>query len=370
MSFKDYYKLLEIHPTSSDEDVKRAFRALVKQHHPDSGADLANPDMLLEIKEAYATLGNEKKRAEYDKDYRQVFVSSFSSPVVDRNGHAPQSSDELKSEKPVDPAANRQWEVFEKFNEEILSKAAPGEADEIVEPEKEQSSVEEESKHGGTLLEKLSETIWKKPKGKSEQEVKQDAKKPAASHRPRKKTVERKRVYNFTISALESIVGTSREIALEDLRGESKVLRVKIPPETRHGTTMRLAYGKEGSVKPIQLEISVRVVPAEFFEIVDDDIVMHIPVTVREAAKGEKISVPTIFGAQTILLPSPCARGSEVKLPHHGLKKQNGEGRGDLRIQPYIALPTHLSKSSVDAATVIDEDYPGDVRIRLPKFTD
>lgn len=363
MSFKDYYKVLDLDPTASDDDVRRAFRALAKQYHPDSGAEDANPDLLLEIKEAYAVLSNEERRTEYDKSYRQTFVSSFKNPVVNANGTGSAAPKEPPPERPVDPNEDRRWGVFEKLNEEILSKSPQ---EEPIQPE----SAETDDDVKDSILHRITESIWKKPKGRSDKEIKEDANKAAQPHRPRKKTIERKRVYNFTISALEAIVGTSREIALEDLRGETKVLKVKIPADTRNGTLMRLNYGKEGALKPIQLEIMVRVVPAEFFEIVDDDIIMHVPVTVSEAARGDKITIPTIFGPQMILLPSPCARGSEVKLPYHGMKKKGVDARGDLRVRPYIALPTHLSKSSIDAATVIDEDYVADVRIRLPKFTE
>jgi molecular chaperone DnaJ len=363
MSLKDYYKLLNVDPTASAEEVKRAFRSLVKQYHPDSGADEANPNLLLEIKEAYAVLSSEERRSEYDKSYRQVFVSSISNPFVERNGNGVNTSSKIRPEKPVDPEDDRRWGVFEKLNEEILSKATP---EEPIQPEDDEDTDESE---GGSILSKISDSLWRKPKGRSEKAMKEEAKKPPQTTRPRRKTIERKRIYNFTISALEAIVGTTREIAFEDTRGEVKVLKVKIPPDTRNATLMRLAYGKEGSLKPIQFEIMIKVVAAEFFEIVDDDIIMHVPVTVSEAARGDKISVPTIFGTQLVLLPSPCARGSEIRLPNHGLKKKDQDGRGDLRIRPFISLPTHLSKSSIDAAKVIDEDYPGDVRIRLPKFT-
>ncbi len=71
---KDYYKVLGVNKSATKDDVKKAFRKLAGQYHPDRGGDESK---FKEINEAYQVLGNEKKRAEYDT-YGQTFGGSGS----------------------------------------------------------------------------------------------------------------------------------------------------------------------------------------------------------------------------------------------------------------------------------------------------
>ena len=64
---KDYYKTLGVDKTASEADIKTAFRKLAHQHHPDKNGNAGNGDKFKEINEAYQTLGNKDKRAQYDQ---------------------------------------------------------------------------------------------------------------------------------------------------------------------------------------------------------------------------------------------------------------------------------------------------------------
>lgn len=69
---KDYYQILGIEKSASAEDIKRAYRRLASQHHPDRGGDTAQ---FQEIQEAYSVLSDEQKRAEYDNPRQRVHVN-------------------------------------------------------------------------------------------------------------------------------------------------------------------------------------------------------------------------------------------------------------------------------------------------------
>lgn len=66
---KDYYKILEVAPGASDEEIKRSFRKLAKKYHPDTnGGDSKAIERFQEINEAYSVLGDEAKKKEYDAE--------------------------------------------------------------------------------------------------------------------------------------------------------------------------------------------------------------------------------------------------------------------------------------------------------------
>lgn len=74
MATRDYYSTLGLRPDSSAEEIKKVYRKLAMQYHPDrNGGKPEGEERLKEINEAYQILGNEEKRRRYDLQYRQPF---------------------------------------------------------------------------------------------------------------------------------------------------------------------------------------------------------------------------------------------------------------------------------------------------------
>ncbi|MDF2940121.1 MAG: heat shock protein DnaJ protein [Gammaproteobacteria bacterium] len=67
MEFKDYYKILEVSPEASQEDIKKSYRKLARKYHPDVNKDPGAEDKFKEVSEAYEALGSEEKRTAYDQ---------------------------------------------------------------------------------------------------------------------------------------------------------------------------------------------------------------------------------------------------------------------------------------------------------------
>ena len=83
MANKDYYKILGVEKGASAEDIKKAFRKLALEHHPDKGG---NAEKFKEVSEAYAVLSDKKKRSEYDA-YGRTFAGGQGGPGQgDRQG--------------------------------------------------------------------------------------------------------------------------------------------------------------------------------------------------------------------------------------------------------------------------------------------
>jgi len=83
---KDYYRILRLNRDASEDDIKRAYRKLALQHHPDHHPDdPESEETLKEINEAYAVLGDPKKREEYDYSGHVRFKQRFTSEDIFRN---------------------------------------------------------------------------------------------------------------------------------------------------------------------------------------------------------------------------------------------------------------------------------------------
>jgi molecular chaperone DnaJ len=71
---RDYYSMLGLRPDSSEEEIKKVYRKLAMQYHPDrNGGNPESEERLKEINEAYQILGDEERRRRYDLQYRQPF---------------------------------------------------------------------------------------------------------------------------------------------------------------------------------------------------------------------------------------------------------------------------------------------------------
>src|SRR3569833_666194 len=80
MKFKDYYQILGVERGASDADIKKAYRKLAHKYHPDISKDPKGEERFKEIAEAYATLKNPEKRAEYDRLGSHPSGEEFSPP--------------------------------------------------------------------------------------------------------------------------------------------------------------------------------------------------------------------------------------------------------------------------------------------------
>ncbi|MGL3214134.1 DnaJ C-terminal domain-containing protein [Bradyrhizobium sp. BR 1433] len=143
--------------------------------------------------------------------------------------------------------------------------------------------------------------------------------------------------YHIDLAFLDAVNGGKQSLVLPD----GSRLEVNIPPGVRDGQTLRLK-GKgrpaagEGQPGDALIEISVQ--PHPYFTRKGDDIYLDLPISLKEAVLGAKISVPTPSGTVTVTVPKWSSTGRLLRLKGRGVPRPDG-GKGDQYITLKLVLP-------------------------------
>jgi molecular chaperone DnaJ len=138
-------------------------------------------------------------------------------------------------------------------------------------------------------------------------------------------------------------------------RGRERVTKryaVKIPAGARSGTRVRLkGKGEAGhnSGPAGDLYVVVDVDPSPLFERRDADLVLEVPITFAEAALGASVQIPTPDGSVSLKVPAGTESGKLLRVKGHGAPKLTGNGRGDLLARVKVTIPKKLTKAEREA---------------------
>ncbi len=315
MNGKDFYKVLGVSKTSSDEEIKKAYRQLAKKYHPDvNQGDKAAEEKFKEVSEAYETLSDKKKRQEYD------LMSSMGGFAG--GGYRPEGNYQYTTYGP-----GSQGFDFSTY-------------------------TREGGKGGG--FEDLGDIFgdifgmggFSKKKGKG--------------FRPGPATRGANRIYTMEIDFLDAVRGASTKINIER-GGKVEKIQVKIPAGVDQGSKVRLAGKGEpspdhGPAGDLFIEIKVR--PHPYFTRVGDDIHLHVPISLEEAVNGAKIEVPTIEGKIKMTIPTGTQGGQKFRLKGKGVPHRAGSGLGDQIVMTDIHLPKHLDKEAKKLIEELEKTHP------------
>lgn len=147
--------------------------------------------------------------------------------------------------------------------------------------------------------------------------------------------------YQLELDFLDAVNGASRRVTMPD----GKALDLTIPAGTATGEALRLR-GKgmpgagEGAAGDAYIEITVR--PHPLFQREGNDIVVELPVSLDEAVLGAKVEVPTIDGAVTLTVPKGTSSGHVLRLRGRGVKGRGGQPPGDQLVRIKIVLPPDI----------------------------
>jgi len=297
MEKRDYYEVLGVSRGASEGDIKKAYRRLAKQYHPDQNKGDKNAEARFkEVQEAYDVLSEKDKRERYDQ---------FGHAGLDpRYGAAPGGGWTTTEGRPVD--IHDFAEFFQGGGGE------PGGA-----------SIFEQlfgGRGGGVRYRHASE----------EDEV------------PTSRDI----VHEITLTFDQAVHGTTLEVELTGAAGKRQQISVRIPPGVRDGQTIRVRgkgqAGRRGRAAG-DLLVVCHVQAHAYFRRVDDDIYLDAPVTITEASLGAKVDIPTLDGTRTVTVPPGTSSGVKLRLAGLGVANPKTGQRGNQYAVIKIVPPAELT---------------------------
>jgi curved DNA-binding protein len=322
MEYRDYYATLGVPRTASQADIKKAFRKLARQHHPDANKGNATAESRFkEINEANEVLSDPEKRKLYDQlgtnwgAYQQAGGSGSGggNPFAGFGGFGGGAPGGVRFEyrgNAEDLAG------FSDFFRTFFGGGFEGEATGGGRTRTQTRT------RGGQSIEDLLAGMNLGGNGRQ-------AAVPARLEAQAEVTLE------------EVARGTKR---LLDVDG--KRIEVTIPQGVADGQSIRfsgVATGADAYVK-------VRVAPHPVFSREGANLTREVPITLREALLGGETKIKTLTGTVMLRIPPETQTGRQFRLTGQGLPRFRKEGRGDLFVKVRVQLPTDLSAEAKEAA--------------------
>jgi DnaJ-class molecular chaperone len=280
---EDPYVVLGVPRNASNDDIRRAYRKLAKELHPDLNPNdrTAAEERFKKVSAAYEIIGDAEKRKQYDRG------------EIDASGEARRGFHRTYAEGGPfagRPGAQRPGEDFsfgDIFSDLFGSMRGRGEAG--------------------------------SPFGVRGRDVR----------------------YSLDVDFLEAATGAKKRVTLPD----GGVLDISVPEGVSDGQVLRLkgkgSLGLRGA-EPGDALIEIRVRPHPHFRRVDDDIVLDVPITIDEAVLGAKVEVPTITGRVQLTLPKATSSGRIFRLKGKGVRNSTSGHTGDQLVTVRIVLPESI----------------------------
>jgi molecular chaperone DnaJ len=355
---KDPYRALGVDRKASDEEIKKAYRKLARQYHPDANhGDKGAEERFKEVQEAYSILSDPKKRKEYDAG-GGIFGGGFD-PGSFRTGGGGGFGGfgDILSDlfggaggRGGAPGPERgrdlETEVHISFDQAMEGAQIP-----VSVP----LSAPCPTCHGSGAKPGTQPTICPRCQGRGVE-------------------AESQGLFSIT-QPCRQCGGTGTEIKdpCPTCEGSGRTRQVKryrvnIPAGVREGSRVRLAGKGEAGPRggaPGDLYVVTHVTDSPIFTRKGDNLEVEVPITIPEAIRGATIEVPTLAGTKRIRVPAGTQHGTVQRLRGEGPAKLGGRGRGDIHYRLSIDVPSSLSKEQAEIvdelATVID----GNPRERL-----
>ena len=302
MAEKDYYEILGVKKSATEDEIKKAYRTLAKKYHPDKNkGNKEAENRFKEISEAYAVLSDKEKREQYDRLGREAF--SFG--AGGQNPFAGFDFGQFRARASRGSAGGRRSTGNAGGFTDIFSDLFGGAT----------GGFEQIPMRGSDINAELS------------------------------------------IDFRDAVLGTTM-----DLTVNGSHIKVKIPEGVADRQTIRLrGKGSPGSGGPPgDLNVLVHVRPHPFFERRGDNIHINLPITVGEAIRGAEIEVPTIHGPVRAKIPPGTQGGQTFRLSGKGVRK-----KGDHYYRVEIVVPKRVSPEAADAVQKLEALYDENPRAHL-----
>ncbi|MBV9387903.1 MAG: DnaJ domain-containing protein [Chroococcidiopsidaceae cyanobacterium CP_BM_ER_R8_30] len=316
--FKDYYEILGVSKTASQDDIKKAYRKLARKYHPDlNPGDKEAETRFKEINEANEVLSDPEKRQKYDQ-FGQYWKQAS-------EGGRPSSA---SAGFDVDGFNFEQYGSFDDFINELLGRFGS------------------EGRTGRSRT-YTYRTSTGEPSGFGN----------VYSNAPAPDTEAA-----ITLTWSEAFHGVQKRFQIDN-----ETVNVRIPPGAKPGSRLRIK-GK-GRVSPFSqqrgdLYLEVSILPHPFFKFDGDNITCEVPIRPDEAVLGAQIAVPTPDSSVTVTVPAGVPSGQSLRLRGKGWP-QSGGGRSDQIVKLQIVSPKELSPIERECYEKIHANSSFDPRANL-----
>jgi molecular chaperone DnaJ len=356
MSKKDYYESLGLTKSASKQDIKKAYRKLAKEYHPDKNKSAGAESRFKEIQEAYDVLSDDQKRKAYDQ-YGFAGTQAFGNNGGLGGGFHGGTSFSGDFGDLGDVLGNFFGGSFGGFDfgdgSSRRSSSSAGQRGNDLE-----MSLKVDFLEAVFGVEK--EVVYKR-------EVSCSLCKGSGAKDGRKKTCSTcggngqvRKVQNTFFGAMQVLatcpdcagVGQVIEVKCSKCRGggtESvqEHFKIQIPSGIPDGVTIRFtgrgSAGKYGGAKG-DLYITIEVKPHKVLERRGDDIYMDKVIDVIDAVLGAEVAVPTVHGDVIMKVPAGTQSGKVLRLKEKGGPRFKGSGNGDQYVKLIVEVPSKLSK--------------------------
>ncbi len=348
MSKRDYYEVLGVGRHASDQDIKKAFKKLAFEYHPDRNPDSEETsDKFKEINEAYQVLSDENRRAQYDSfghisgegfqsnanfsNFGDLFGSLFEDVFTGGGRNRAQRGRDLK------------YDLELMFEEAVF-----GISKDIEIPK--HSACNDCS---GTGSEPGGQTTCGSCSGSGSMNYSQGF-----------LTISR------TCSNCEGagyvITKPCKSCKGKGLVFENKSVNVKVPAGVQTGSRLRMRGEGESGFNGGpngDLFIELHVKEHEFFKRQDNNIILEVPISFVQAAMGTKMEIPTIEGKENFKFPAGTQPGQSFRLKGKGITDLSSGRKGDMYVVSQVEVPAKLSSKQKELLKEFDklskaEDQP------------
>jgi molecular chaperone DnaJ len=349
---KDLYEVLGVKKGASADEIKKAYRKLARQYHPDKNpGDAQAEERFKEIQGAYDVLSDPEKRKQYDQVGPRIFSGAGGGPGAGGNFNWSGNFSDLgdlgdlfgsifgnagsargSSQRRQRGERGRDVEVAINVSFEDSLKGLTTKIPVDLE-------VTCSACHGTGAEPGTSPQICPECRGRgvvSEDEGFFAFSRPCPRCHGNGTVIER---------PCRNCKGSGRE-------RRTKRYTVKIPAGVKDGTQIRLKGKGEAGTNggpPGDLIVTTRVGKSPLYERRGSDLVLEVPVTYAEAALGATVEIPTPEGRVALKIPAGSQDGKMLKVKGRGAPKLKGDGKGDLLARLRVNVPTKLSKAEREA---------------------
>ncbi len=355
MAKRDYYEVLGVPKTATLDEIKKAYKKLAKQYHPDLNPDSKTAeDKFKEVNEAYETLSDENMRARYDQfghndpgsggfggggggfdagqfgGFGDIFESFFG------GGFGGQTA-----ANPTGPARGSDLRVDISIAFEEAAKGLEREI-KIVRMEN-CTSCNGSGAAPGTQAKRC-------PTCGGSGKVRMAQNTPFGQFQTVRTCNTCKGEGTIVERPCPTCSGSGR------VRRE-RTLKVNIPAGVETGSRLRMSGEGESGHKggpPGDLYIYISVLPHKFFKRQEDDVLYELSISITKAALGCEVEVPTLEGDAKLTIPEGTQSGTTFRMRGRGFPKLRGRGKGDQKVTVKVVVPTRLTEEQKQILAQLD----------------